>query len=189
MAPRTAKGAQRICLLKVAVSDWSGNIRGQPYRVLAIAHDQSLFQLARAIVDSFEFDFDHCFGFFDNAKSWIASRECYELFADIGEESRCRSVKRTKIGQIFPEKGKKMLFLFDYGDEWQFVVEHQGFQSAQPGTKYPQVIESVGVARTVRGARRVTEWLLPELSNCDFVDQSCRPQTVAFRFALNSLGW
>lgn len=41
------------------------------------------FSLAESIVDSFNFYFDHCFGFYDNIERWIKSEEGYELFADI----------------------------------------------------------------------------------------------------------
>jgi hypothetical protein len=34
-----------------------------------------------------------------------------------------KSVKRTAIAEAFPVAGHKMLFLFDYGDEWRLVVE------------------------------------------------------------------
>jgi hypothetical protein len=39
-----------------------------------------------------------------------------------------------------------MLFLFDYGDEWHFIVELKGIKSQSENTKYPFVVESVGDA-------------------------------------------
>ena len=32
-------------------------------------------------------------------------------------------MKRTRVSSAFPDVGKKMLFLFDYGDEWRCTVE------------------------------------------------------------------
>jgi hypothetical protein len=37
-----------------------------------------------------------------------------------------------------------MLFLFDYGDEWHFIVELKGIELPKEGEKYPLVVESVG---------------------------------------------
>jgi len=35
----------------------------------------------------------------------------YELFADIGEESRFRGVKLTRVNKVFDKVNKKMLFV------------------------------------------------------------------------------
>ncbi|WML67072.1 MAG: hypothetical protein METHP_00553 [Methanoregula sp. SKADARSKE-2] len=34
-----------------------------------------------------------------------------------------KSVKRTLVETAFPAPGKKILFLFDYGDNWRFRIE------------------------------------------------------------------
>jgi len=140
------KQGERIYLMKTILSDWYGKVKGRPYRVLAIPEGFSLYRLAEAIVDSFGFYFDHPFGFYDNIKQWTKSKEGYELFADIGEESDFKGVGRIKINQVFNEIQKKMLFLFDYGDEWHFVVEFKGIESPKENEKYPSVLESIGDA-------------------------------------------
>ena len=68
------------------------------------------------------------------------------MFADIGEESKFKSVKRTKINEVFDKIKKKMLFLFDYGDEWHFIVELKRIESPEEDAKYPLVAKSVGEA-------------------------------------------
>lgn len=110
-----------------------------------------MYGLAEEIVDAFDFYFDHCFGFYENIKRWTESNECYELFKDIEKEemlepSRCKSVKRTKINRVFNEVGKKMLFLFDYGDEWHFIIELKGIESREKDKDYPLIVESAGKA-------------------------------------------
>jgi hypothetical protein len=37
-----------------------------------------------------------------------------------------------------------MLFLFDYGDEWHFIVELKGIKLPAEGKRYPLVVQSVG---------------------------------------------
>ena len=45
------------------------------------------------------------------------AEERNELFADLGQaDEGVRGVQRTKLSAAFPEAGKKMLLLFDYGD-------------------------------------------------------------------------
>jgi len=146
MRKRKARQDEKIYLIKAILSDGYGRVRGQPYRVLAIPEGLTLYKLAEAIVYSFDFNFDHCFGFYDNIKRWTESYEGYELFADIGEESEFRGVERSKVKEVFDKIEKKMLFLFDYGDNWHFIVELTGFESPKEGEKYPFVLESVGDA-------------------------------------------
>ena len=146
MRKRKAKQGEKIYLIKVTLSDWHGRAKGHPYRVLAIPEEFTLYRLAEAIVNSFDFYFDHCFGFYDNIKKWIDSGEGYELFADIGEETKHKGVERTRVRRVFDKIGKKMLFLFDYGDEWHFIVELKGVESSDNYEKYPLVAESVGYA-------------------------------------------
>lgn len=151
MRKRIAKQGEKIYLIKATLSDWYGKIKGQPFRVLEIPGDFTLYSLAEAIVDSFGFYFDHPFGFYDNIKKWSNSNEGYELFADIGEESEFKGVKRTKISKAFHQIEKKMLFLFDYGDEWHFIIELKGIESSKEGKKYPFVAEAIGNAPSQYG--------------------------------------
>lgn len=124
------------------------SLRGRLYRDIELPSSKSLEDLAAAIIDAFGFDFDHAFGFYGNLKgSYHQSPERYELFADLGEaDEGVRSVRRTKLSTAFPEVGKKMLFLFDYGDEWQFKVELIGLGQKEPKAAYPRVLKQVGQA-------------------------------------------
>ena len=146
MERHEAKQGEKVYVIKVILSDWYGKVRGQPFRVFAIPEGFTLYSLAEAIVDGFDFDFDHAFGFYDNIKRWSHSDEGFELFADIGEESEFKGVKITRVNKVFDEIGKKMLFLFDYGDEWHFIVELKGIELPKEGGEYPFVVESVGDA-------------------------------------------
>ncbi len=144
MKRRHVKQGEKVYLIKVILSDWYGKVRGQPFRVLAIPEGFTLYSLAEAIVDGFNFDLDHAFGFYDNIRRWSHSNEGYELFADIGEESKFKGVKGARLNKVFDKLGKKMLFLFDYGDEWHFIVELKGIERPKEGEKYPLIVESVG---------------------------------------------
>lgn len=122
------------------------SVRGMPYRILAIPNGSTLHSLAEVIVDSFNFDFDHAFGFYDNIKRWTEAEEGYEVFADMGEGSEFKGVKIARVNKVFNRIKKRMLFLFDCGDEWHFIVELKGIESPNDEAKYPFVVESVGEA-------------------------------------------
>ncbi|OAN53767.1 hypothetical protein A6A05_09450 [Magnetospirillum moscoviense] len=76
----------------------------------------------------------------------------YELFADMGDGGfmddgpPAKSVKRTKVGQVFTAPGNKWQFLFDYGDDHRFIVEVLGFGEVEAGGKYPRVTARKGKA-------------------------------------------
>lgn len=118
------------------------------YRDVEIADTSSLYDLAEAIVGSFNFDFDHPFGFYDKLTGNIhASRVRYEVFADIGEsEPGSIGVERTRATEAFPSDGAKMRFLFDYGDEWLFLVELIRRAPTEPGVNLPRVLAATGEA-------------------------------------------
>jgi len=147
-----SRDAGRIFVFKVVQSNLYGMVRGFPYRVLAIPDSDTLYSFGLAILDSFGFAFDHPFGFYNNLKRYYLSTVAYELFAD-DPEGRCgiqegvQGVKKTRLNTAFGSIGQKMLFIFDYGDGWHFLVTLKGAEPAQPGRTYPVLVKSVGEAR------------------------------------------
>ena len=121
-------------------------------REIEVLEDASLYKLAGAIINAYDFDFDHAFGFFSAITTdWPAlakSEKMYELLPiwKTKELSRLapKSVRKTKIGEVWKNIGDKMMMLFDYGDDWRFVVELIGFGKNNTKTKYPRVLKSVG---------------------------------------------
>lgn len=126
-----------------------GDFRENVSRKIQIAGTKTLYNFARVIVNAFGFQFDHCFGFYDNFQKYHDSKKAYELFVDIGEErSRpwTKGVKNTKISQVFKSPGDKMHFLFDYGDCWHFAVELKEIKNAEKWDLKPVILESIGKA-------------------------------------------
>ena len=121
-------------------------------REIEILESASLYKLAEAIVDAYNFDFDHCFGFFSEVSEsrYLDSERKYELFTDLEKEgvepTGAGSVKKTKIKEVWQKVGDKMMFLFDYGDDWQFVVELVGFGEKDAKREYPRVLKKIGKA-------------------------------------------
>ncbi len=126
-----------------------GDFKEKVLRKIQIAGKKNLHSFAKVIVNAFGFQFDHCFGFYDNFKKYHDSKKMYELFVDIGEERSSpltRGVKNTKISQVFKSPGDKMHFLFDYGDCWHFAVELKEIENAEKWDLKPVILESIGKA-------------------------------------------
>ena len=124
------------------------SLRGRLYRDIELPSNGSLEDLAEAIIGAFGFDFDHAFGFYSSlGHRYHDAKERYELFADLGQaDEGVRGVRRTRLSTVFPEPGKQMLFLYDYGDEWRFKVELIGLGRKEPNAAYPRVVKRVGEA-------------------------------------------
>ena len=124
------------------------SLKPEIYRAFEISATSSLYALAQSIVRFFDFDFDHAFGFYSGLKGNIYhSSTRYELFVDLGEgEGGARSVKRTRVVEAFPSVGAKMRFLFDYGDEWVFLVELIDRKPKEPKVRLPRLVLAAGKA-------------------------------------------
>jgi Plasmid pRiA4b ORF-3-like protein len=135
-------------LAKATTHILRASLKAKLYRDIEIEGSRSLFDLAGAITAAFDFGFDHAFGFYSDLENpYGRVGERYELFADMEDgDSDADSVERTKVAQVFATPGKKMLFLFDYGDEWRFQVELRALGEKVPKMRYPKVVSSVGKA-------------------------------------------
>jgi hypothetical protein len=140
MKKRLAKNNESILIFNISLLGDSSIARE-----LAMAENQTLYTMAEAIVDSFDFDFDHCFGFFNSIEKWFRAERAYELFKDLGEESspNAKGVKKTTVAEAF-SFDKRLLFLFDYGDEWKFIVQCTGAGDPAHTRKYPFLIGKIG---------------------------------------------
>lgn len=130
-----------IYIIQVTLTDRFTHLEGNPYRILAIGRNKTLYYFAATIIDSFNFQFDHSFGFYDNLKNISNSKLGFELFADVGEDSNFPGVENSRIMDLFTEIGQERLFLFDYGDNWMFHLRFIGIDERKTNVKYPKVIE------------------------------------------------
>ncbi len=124
------------------------------YRDIEIRSDKTLYHLAEAILDAFDFDMDHAFGFYsDLGWDYYDSPVRYELFTDMGMSDdwgdfggrpKAKGVKRTRLSVVFTELKQKMQFLFDYGDDWRFEIEFRSFGERTKGAAYPRILAAKG---------------------------------------------
>ncbi|OGS44961.1 MAG: hypothetical protein A2539_04605 [Elusimicrobia bacterium RIFOXYD2_FULL_34_15] len=127
---------------------WLEENEGKVSRRIQIAGKDALYNFAKIITKSFGFYFDHCFGFYDNFNRLNNSTKAFELFVDVGEtplSEITKGVKKTKVSQAFENIGEKMLFFFDYGDEWRFTVKLIDIKDVSKDIKIkPAVLQKIG---------------------------------------------
>ncbi|TMQ69905.1 MAG: hypothetical protein E6K81_13860 [Candidatus Eisenbacteria bacterium] len=95
-------------------------------RVIELRAEQTLHDLHLAIQHAFELDDDHAYAFFLNNRAWDPT------FEYGGPDMRS------------PNEDKRILYLFDSGDELRHEVRMVGEGITDAGGSYPRVIESVG---------------------------------------------
>ena len=111
---------------------------------IAVGGNCSLHALAALIIKAVGFDFDHAFQFCDNFKDPYRSKERYTLFADMGNgEPGDGSVKKTGIAEVF-RPNRKMIFHFDYGDDWFFLVTCTKVAESSAKKPFKKVIATHG---------------------------------------------
>ncbi|MBQ9272765.1 MAG: plasmid pRiA4b ORF-3 family protein [Mogibacterium sp.] len=109
--PDTADVSQEAPLSYViSISPYTGC-----FRHIRVSADITLEELHNTIQDIFEFDNNHLYAFFMDDKAW-SSRDAY--FSPDNQEGRSAAKYRLRDIALF--KGKKFLYLFDFGDEWRF---------------------------------------------------------------------
>jgi len=116
---------------------------------LLLGGEWSLYEFAEFIIKTVGFHFDHSFEFCDNLKNPYKSKERYSLFADMGEgmdigdDVDDPGVKNTLVPKVFGPK-KKMLFHFDYGDDWYFLVTCKAVKESAAKKRFKKVISKSG---------------------------------------------
>ena len=95
----------------------------------------NLQQLAEIITEAFDFDFDHLFAYYDNFQNRCKAKITIE-----------EDFKEIPIESIFTRKGKKWLFLYDFGDMWYFWLSLVNVFSDDNVQNYPKIIEKKGEA-------------------------------------------
>ena len=75
------------------------------------------------ILDSFGFNDDHLYSFFMDGKKW--SNDCITSPHDFDEHSKSNKVQIGDLGLV---SRQRFLYLYDYGDEWKFIVEMDRIQ-------------------------------------------------------------
>jgi hypothetical protein len=107
--------------------------------VIEIDCSSTLEDLHFIIQDAVGFDNDHLYEFY------IARTERSRDRVRFDDENQ--EIYELTIEDLYPlDKGKKLFYLFDYGDHWLFNLSKSRKKPQQPekSTKYPRIIEKTG---------------------------------------------
>lgn len=128
----------KILTFKVAIDP-------QNYVIIDAKSNQSLYDLAQTVATAFDAYVDKMFGYYSRTTgNVLESEEIYELLPDASNiNHNYHDPKDATLGKVFI-KSKKMLLLFDYGNEWGFIVECKEFSGLVPRTTYPKIIKKYG---------------------------------------------
>ncbi|MCB1226615.1 MAG: hypothetical protein KDK99_12445 [Verrucomicrobiales bacterium] len=112
---------------------------------IALGGEWSLYNLAEFILKTVGFRCDHSFEFCDNLKNPFRSKERYSLFADMGEEDDPNDlgVHNTPVSTVFHPR-TKMLFMFDYGDDWRFLITCTAVKESPAKRRFKKVLSTTG---------------------------------------------
>ncbi len=110
------------------------------WRKIMLSHLHTLLDLHNSIQDAFDFDDDHLYSFFMDAKRY--SRNAYES----PNSENGPYVDEVNIGELELYEGQRILYLFDYGDSWEFNIVLEKIDSDGPLPLNPKIVEKKGKA-------------------------------------------
>lgn len=113
---------------------------GRAWRRISIRGETYLDDLADVILHSFNFDRDHLYRFTYKNRFGVEAQVNHPY---IKEDS---STNETRIGDLPIQTGEQMIFLFDFGDNWEFDVEMERIDKVDPKMKNPRILEKHGKA-------------------------------------------
>jgi hypothetical protein len=119
-----------ILIIKITQCEWSCTVE--------IDDSTSLEDLHYFIQSAVEFDDDHLYEFFLSNSERSRNRDLISTYEDSGS---------VTLKEVFPvPAGKKLFYLFDYGDNWLFriALTRKAPFSAVNGVKYSNQIQELG---------------------------------------------
>ena len=115
-------------------------LAGNLWRRIEMSGKHTFLDLHGIIQKAYKFDEDHLYSFFMDGKRWS-----HERFASPYED-KGPYVDDVRIGELGLFVGQKILYLFDYGDQWCFHVELEEIRTSGPKPNKPKIIEKKGKA-------------------------------------------
>jgi len=112
------------------------------WRRIAIGGESSLDTLAGAILDAFDFDSDHLYRFSYKDRFGRTIGIDHPYMTGDSDNSLTDSVR---VGDIPLSNNMNMVFLYDFGDEWEFDIQTEGVNTG-PKIRKPRLLEKYGKA-------------------------------------------
>ncbi|MDC3413891.1 IS1096 element passenger TnpR family protein [Terrihalobacillus insolitus] len=97
------------------------------WRSVVLSANHTMEDLHNIIIEAYQFDNDHLYAFFMDGKRW--SEDCIVSPLDDSDHPNSAEVK---IGSVGMRSGQQFMYMFDYGDEWTFMVTIMDIQEGEP---------------------------------------------------------
>ena len=110
------------------------------YRHIKVPAAMLLSDFAAAILDAYDFDEDHMSAFFMDNRPWSDVDSYYS--GEMDDDSRVMG--DTRLADVDLKKGKKFLYIFDFGDEWTFHC--RVLREVDDAKDDAEIVRSVGKA-------------------------------------------
>lgn len=110
------------------------------YRHIRVPASMLLSDFAAAILDAYDFDEDHMSAFFMDNRPWSDVDSYYS--GEMDDDSRVMG--NTRLADVGLTKGKKFLYIFDFGDEWTFHC--RVLREVDDAKDDAEIVRSVGKA-------------------------------------------
>ena len=109
-------------------------------RTVAVRGDQTLVDLHGILQEAFEWDDDHLYSFWLTGEFWGHEGEYTAPFEADGTPAADVALDRLEL-----EVGRKIAYVFDFGDEWRVQLTLGEIVPAEEGS-YPCILASTGTA-------------------------------------------
>ena len=126
------------------VSNFNATSRGRPSCDILLDADATGEDLVDAVLDGFKFDNDHLHLISDNLKNPYRGVERYGMKIEDSYDDDIGYTSDVTVAQIFNTTKKKMMILFDFGDEWLFLVQLIEIRPLGSNEKLPSIVGKSG---------------------------------------------
>ncbi len=125
---------------------------GKASRTLKIDHRDSLDELCRAILEAFDFDYDHLYDV-----TFLSSIGFKLTFSGAPEISYAEypTTEDITIGDLPIQLHDEMIFTYDYGNHWEFTI---AFENIEPSEKETSKIPDVETVEAKGEAPKQYHW-------------------------------
>jgi len=118
------------------------------WRNIEMKGSQTLDQLHRAIFKAFDRFDEHLYSFFMTKDRRDATQEYASPYLfednDFPFGGRPFSARNAKLDRLGLRPRRKFYYVFDYGDNWEHVVEVLSVKDEEPVGRYPRISERHG---------------------------------------------
>lgn len=112
------------------------------FRDVEVKTDQTLLDLHHGIKAAFDLKGEEMSSFYLSNDDWYQGSEI--SLEDVSEKEQIDTMAEIKIEQVIPEKGNKMIFVYDFLSMWTFYVEVMETDVISANSDFPALVFSYG---------------------------------------------